>query len=132
MAGHGDNFYELLGVSSDASPDEIHRAYRRLARRFHPDHNTGADADARFQELSRAYEVLHDPEQRARYDRATARPVVRRARPAAQSRPAPGPRAPYFSDRVSTRQVPRFLDERPRVVVSVRVSWLPRFLERWL
>jgi molecular chaperone DnaJ len=63
------NFYELLGVSRDATPEDIKRAYRKAAREHHPDANDGdPQAEARFKEVSLAYEVLADPEKRQQYD----------------------------------------------------------------
>jgi DnaJ-class molecular chaperone len=62
--------YELLGVKPDASADEIRKAYRKLAKQFHPDINPGKpEAEARFKEISAAYDLLSDSDKRARYDR---------------------------------------------------------------
>jgi len=61
------DFYTALGVSAEATPDEITRAYRRLARQQHPDANPEATADG-FAMLATAYDVLRDPERRRRYD----------------------------------------------------------------
>jgi len=62
------DFYDVLGVARDASADEIQRAYRVLARRYHPDVNKDPGAEDRFKEVSEAYDVLSDPEMRRRYD----------------------------------------------------------------
>ena len=58
------DYYEIMGVGRDASADEIKRAYRRLARKYHPDVSKEKDAEARFKEVGEAYEVLRDPEKR--------------------------------------------------------------------
>jgi molecular chaperone DnaJ len=63
------DYYALLEVSSTASADDIKKAYRRLARVYHPDVNPDPEAEARFKEISKAYETLSDPQRRARYDR---------------------------------------------------------------
>jgi molecular chaperone DnaJ len=63
------DFYVLLGIPRDASEAEIKKAYRKLAMEYHPDRNPTAQAEARFKEITEAYEVLRDPQKRAAYDR---------------------------------------------------------------
>jgi molecular chaperone DnaJ len=63
------DYYEVLGISREAGPDEIKKAYRQAALKYHPDRNREEGAEARFKEAAEAYEVLSDPEKRSRYDR---------------------------------------------------------------
>lgn len=63
------DYYEVLGVSRDASEDEIKKAYRKIAIKYHPDRNPGnKEAEEKFKEAAEAYDVLHDPQKRQRYD----------------------------------------------------------------
>src|SRR3712207_6628412 len=67
------DFYKVLGVAKDVSEADLKKAYRKLARKYHPDANPGdAAAEARFKEISEAHSVLSDPEQRAEYDQIRA------------------------------------------------------------
>jgi curved DNA-binding protein len=63
------DYYQSLGVGRNASPEEIRKAYRKLAMKYHPDRNRGKDAEEKFKEINEAYEVLSDPQKRARYDK---------------------------------------------------------------
>jgi curved DNA-binding protein len=63
------DYYKIMGVDRKATPEEIKRAYRKLARKYHPDVSKETNAEAKFKELGEAYEVLKDPKKRAAYDR---------------------------------------------------------------
>lgn len=67
------DYYKIMGLARDASAEDIKRAHRRLARQYHPDVSKEKDAEARFKEISEAYEVLRDPEKRAAYDQLGTR-----------------------------------------------------------
>ena len=77
------DYYNVMGVGRDASADDIKRAYRRLARKYHPDVSKEKNAEAQFKEIGEAYEVLRDPEKRAAYDALGTR------RPGEDFRPPP-------------------------------------------
>ena len=62
------DYYEVLGLQKGASDDEIKKAYRKLSKKYHPDINKEPDAEAKFKEISEAYEILSDPQKRAAYD----------------------------------------------------------------
>jgi curved DNA-binding protein len=66
------DYYQVMGVARDASQEDIKRAYRKLARKFHPDVSKEKDAEEKFKELQEAHEVLKDPEKRAAYDQLGA------------------------------------------------------------
>jgi curved DNA-binding protein len=95
------DYYEVMGVPRDAKPEDIKRAYRQLARKYHPDVSKEPDAEERFKELGEAYEVLKDPEKRAAYDQLGSR-----WKEGQEFRPPPdwdfhfegGPQAGGFSD----------------------------------
>ena len=63
------DYYDILGVSKEASQDDLRQAHRRLVRKLHPDVNKEDDASSRFSEVQEAYDVLSDPEKRSQYDR---------------------------------------------------------------
>lgn len=89
------NPYDILGVKPTASEDELRKAYRRLAKRYHPDLNPGnAEAEARFKEANAAYDLLSDPAKRVRFDRgeidAEGRETFAHAYSQARGQPHPG------------------------------------------
>ena len=100
MADQKRDYYEVLGVSKGVSDDELKKAYRKLAKQYHPDLNPGdKTAEAKFKEVNEAYEVLSDKDKRARYDQFGHAGVdpnfgaggPRHRRTAAGQRGSPGP-----------------------------------------
>ena len=75
------DYYAALGVERGASQDEIKKAYRRLAQKYHPDVSKEPEAEARFKEIAEAYQTLKDPEKRAAYDELGRRPQGEDFRP---------------------------------------------------
>jgi curved DNA-binding protein CbpA len=100
MPRHAFDPYETLGVTPQATPLQVARAHRRLAKRYHPDLHPGPDAAERMQRINRAWHILSNPARRARHDASVASPSVgmpatwATAGQAASTtwRPAPGPR----------------------------------------
>lgn len=77
------DYYDIMGLDRNATPEQIKKAYRKLARKYHPDVSKDPEAEAKFKEVAEAYETLHDPEKRAAYDQ------LGRHRPGEEFRPPP-------------------------------------------
>src|SRR5215218_7365560 len=69
---NGTDYYKVLGVDRKASQEDIKKAYRKLARKYHPDTNKEAGAEDRFKQISEAYDTLSDPDKRKKYDRGAS------------------------------------------------------------
>jgi hypothetical protein len=111
------SLYGLLGVSPDASADEIRHAYYRAARRIHPDLNPEADADAAMRRLNHAWEVLGDPVARRRYDAELRQPI-----PAPVSVPRQPPTQPPVDE--PAPHPPRFLRPSALIVAVLLVIFV--------
>jgi molecular chaperone DnaJ len=115
------DYYDVLGVSPDAGADEIKRAYRQLARRYHPD-ISGDDRGGAFHELARAYDVLRDPGRRRQYDASLV--------------PSGAPRMEWLSDEIAIdfpsvnslldRMRHSFFGEAPAATLAAEIVLTPR------
>ena len=117
------NLYQVLQVSPEANTDVIRAAYRTLARAHHPDVNADPEATRQMRRLNAAYQILSDPDRRARYDAARARTAAVRSagsRPSARGRVVAARAATEFA---SPRQVgPRRRDAEPLALAAVSAS----------
>jgi hypothetical protein len=121
------NPYEVLQVSQNAEPEVIDAAYRRLARKYHPDTSSHPDAHSRMQELNWAYEILNDPVSRSRYDRSQQQaPPYRRAAQAPPQAPPPGTEPSHASARPQPHPAPQSSPKAsPRASLFRRYWYLP-------
>ena len=116
--------YTTLGIAPDASAEEIRRAYRILARRYHPDVNPGMDSKSKFQKISEAYTVLSDPSKRSTYDtEIRVNQKIHSARPAS-ARKRPQPSTPFQQPKNLKNPKRGFFDEVKDIFkeVSTKVS----------
>jgi curved DNA-binding protein len=90
------DYYEILGISRDATQDEVKKAYRKLARQYHPDISKEAGAETKFKEIGEAYEVLKDPEKRKAYDQLGSYQPGQEFRPPPDWEQSFGPGTRYY------------------------------------
>src|SRR5690348_2948878 len=97
----GPDYYKTLGVDKKASQEEIKKAYRKLARKYHPDTNKDPGSEERFKEISQAHDILGDPEKRKQYDRGAMNPFAGAGNPFGGGSQAGGFDVGSFSDILS-------------------------------
>lgn len=135
MAQEKKDYYEVLGVEKGASEEELKKAYRRLAKQYHPDlHPNDKEAEEKFKEINEAYDVLKDPDKRARYDNSVFPVWIRilAAERGAIPLAAPGSMSAIFST-VSSEALAAAVGAipmRPGVVQILKPRWLFRLRKR--
>ena len=127
------NYYEVLGVPRNATPNEIQKAYRELLRKHHPDYNPGdMDAPRRTQEIYEAYDILSDPDKRARYDASlppeirSMRDILREILDEAERSPEPSEHSQTRRPGITVKELPDFGVLRPGepdVMWPLSISW---------
>jgi len=119
------DYYAVLGVALDATPAEIKKAYRTLAKRYHPDVNPSSDAAARFREITEAYDTLIDPDRRRRYDRL--RGTDARSGPTGAGRTGPGSASNGHANSGATGSNPT--QTASRILKALEDLWME--IRRW-
>jgi curved DNA-binding protein CbpA len=117
------DYYTLLGVSHEALPEEIRRAYHRLAKQYHPDVYKGTDGDIRFKLLGEAYRTLIDPDMRRRYDYALRYGPLADFRSQAEKDRS---RRPHINEEILRRR--REQSRREREMLRKRFRYFDRFI----
>lgn len=121
------NLYDILGVPRTATSDEIKKAYRKLAMQFHPDRNPGdSEAANKFKQTQEAYDILSDPNNRARYDGS-----AQQGKPKQQSKSTEKGKRPYAGDGFTYRDAPPPKYDLWGEVIRPEEKWVDAYSDKY-